>query len=189
MCSANVRSISRPIAGDADLAVQSLGSDVREVPPDRLAETAAQLWLTLPPEARQRTMILAPTNEQREAITATLRKGLAEEGLLTGRALQIERLIDRRLTRILAADPLSYHPGDIVVPHRDVYGSKKDEAWRVTARTSDWITLERRGVTGGFKPSGNAAQGAIDWPKTPAHSPGGWPSIDSASGRGLAPAH
>ncbi len=150
--------VTHMIAGDADLAVQSLGSDVREIPPDRLAETAARLWLALPPDARRRTMILAPTHGQREEINAVLRKGLAEEGLLTGRTLEIERLVDRRLTRVLAADPMSYRAGDIVVANRDVYGCKEGEAWRVTGSTKDRITLERRGVSGGFRPSGNAAR-------------------------------
>ena len=149
--------VTHMIAGDADLAVQSLGSDVRELPPDRLAETAAHLWRALPPEVRRRTMILAPTHGQREEINAVLRKGLAEEGLLAGRTLEIERLVDRRLTRVLAADPMSYRAGDIVVPNRNVYGCKEGEAWRVTGSDKDRITLERRGVSGGFKPSGNAA--------------------------------
>jgi len=150
--------VTHMIAGDADLAVQSLGSDVRELPPDRLAETAAHLWLALPPEARRRTMILAPTHAQREEINAVLRKGLAEEGLLAGRTLEIERLVDRRLTRLLAADPMSYRAGDIVVANRDVYGCREGEAWRVTGSDADHIALERRGVTGGFRPSGNAAR-------------------------------
>ncbi len=83
--------VTHMIAGDADLAVQSLGSDVREIPPDRLAETAARLWLALPPDVRRRSMILAPTHGQREEITAVLRKGLAGEEHLTGRTLEIER--------------------------------------------------------------------------------------------------
>ncbi len=157
--------VTHMIAGDADLTVHSLGADVREVPPDRLADTAAHLWLALPPQERARTMILAPTHAQREAITAVLRLRLAEDGVITGRALHIERLIDRRLTRILAADPLSYQQGDIVVANRDVYGCQKGEAWRVTARTLEWITLERRGVTGGFKPSGNAAHAMYRYSK------------------------
>ncbi|WP_419740829.1 MobF family relaxase [Ruegeria sp.] len=150
--------VTHMIAGDAELAVQALGSDVREIPPDRLAETAARLWLALPAEARRRTMILAPTHGQREEITAALRKGLAEDGLLAGRTLAIERLVDRRLTRVLAADPMSYRAGDIVVANRDVYGCREGEAWRVTGSDGERIALERRGVTGGFRPSGNAAQ-------------------------------
>ena len=149
--------VTHMVAGDADLALQGLGGDVRELPQDRLAETAARLWLALPPEARRRTVILAPTHGQREETTAALRRGLAEEGILGGRALEIERLVDRRLTRVLAADPQSYRPGDVVVANRDVYGLRKGEAWRVTDSVTDRIALDRRGVSGGFRPSGNAA--------------------------------
>ncbi len=149
--------VTHMVAGDADLAVQALGADVKELPPDRLPETAARLWLALPPEARRRTVILAPTHAQREETTAVLRKGLAEEGVLGGRTLETERFVDRRLTRVLAADPQSYRPGDVVVANRDVYGLGKGEAWRVAGSGADGIALERRGVTGGFRPSGNAA--------------------------------
>ena len=149
--------VTHMVAGDADLAIQSLGGDVKELPPDRLPETAANLWLALPPEARRRTVILAPTHAQREETTAVLRKGLAEEGVLGGRTLETERFVDRRLTRVLAADPQSYRPGDVVVANRDVYGLGKGEAWRVTGSGEDGIALERRGARGGFRPSGNAS--------------------------------
>ena len=149
--------VTHMVAGDADLAVQALGGDVKELPPDRLPETAANLWLALPPEARRRTVILAPTHAQREETTAVLRKGLAEEGVLGGRTLETERFVDRRLTRVLAADPMSYRPGDVVVANRDVYGLGKGEAWRVTGSGEDGIALERRGAKGGFRPSGNAS--------------------------------
>ena len=149
--------VTHMVAGDADLAVQALGGDVKELPPDRLPETAARLWLALPPEARRRTVILAPTHAQREETTAVLRKGLAEEGVLGGRTLETERFVDRRLTRVLAADPQSYRPGDVLVANRDVYGLRKGEAWRVTGSGADGIALERRGARGGFRPSGNAS--------------------------------
>ena len=149
--------VTHMVAGDPDLALRSLGDGVRELPPDRLAGTAARLWLALPPEARARTVILAPTHEKREEINAVLRKGLAEEGVLGGRTLEIERLVDRRLTRVLAADPMSYRVGDVVVANRDVYGCRKGEAWRVTGSGESGIAIERRGVAGRFRPSGNAA--------------------------------
>ena len=78
--------------------------------------------------------------------------------MITGRTLEMERFVDRRLTRILAANPLSYQPGDMVVANRDVYGCQKGEAWRVTDSSSDWITLEHLGVKSGFQPSGNASR-------------------------------
>ena len=146
------------LAQDADLAVQSPDADLIELPSDRLEETAGRLWLALPPLERARTVILAPSPDQQDAITAVLRDGLADEGVLTGRVFEIERLVNRRLTPTLAADHINYQIGDIVEANRDVYGCAEGEAWRVTASHPKWITLERQGVQGGFKPSGAAAR-------------------------------
>ncbi len=150
--------VAHMVAGDPDLALASLGGDVRELPADALAETAARLWLALPPEAREGTAILAPTHELREGINAVLRHGLAEEGVLRGRSLEIMRLVDRRLTRVLAADPESYRPGDVVVANRDVYGVREGEAWTVTGSSRERVELTRKGTDGGFRPSGNASR-------------------------------
>ena len=150
--------VAHMVAGDPDLAVASLGGDVRELPADALAETAARLWLALPPEAREGTAILAPTHELREGINAVLRHGLAGEGVLRGRSLEIMRLVDRRLTRVLAADPESYRPGDVVVANRDVYGVREGEAWTVTGSSRERVELTRKGNDGGFRPSGNASR-------------------------------
>ena len=150
--------VAHMVAGDPDLAIASLGGDVRELPADALAETAARLWLALPPEAREGTAILAPTHELREGINAVLRHGLAEEGVLRGRSLEIMRLVDRRLTRVLAADPESYRPGDVVVANRDVYGVREGEAWTVTGSSRERVELTRKGTDGGFRPSGNASR-------------------------------
>ena len=149
--------VTHMVTGDPDLAVASLGGDVRELPPDALAETAARLWLALPEEARTGTAILAPTHELREEINATVRHGLGEEGVLRGRSLEILRLVDRRLTRVLAADPESYRPGDVVVANRDVYGCREGEAWTVTGSNPERVELARKGSDGGFRPSGNAS--------------------------------
>ena len=149
--------VTHMVAGDPDLAVASLGGDVRELPPDALAETAARLWLALPEEARAGTAVLAPTHELREEINATIRHGLGEEGVLRGRSLEILRLVDRRLTRVLAADPASYRPGNVVVTNRDVYGCREGEAWTVTGSSPERVELARKGSDGGFRPSGNAS--------------------------------
>ena len=91
--------VAHMVAGDPELAMASLGGDVRELPPDALGETAARLWLGLPEAARTETAILAPTHALREEINAVIREGLADEGVLRGTSLEIMRLVDRRLTR------------------------------------------------------------------------------------------
>ena len=149
--------VEHMVAGDPALAVESIAADVRELPADALAGTAARLWLSLPPDARKETVILAPTHERREEINAVVRRGLADEGVLGRRSVEIGRLVDRKLTRVHAADRESYRPGDVVVANRDVYGLREGEAWTVVGTGEDGVRLERRGETRAFAPSGNAA--------------------------------
>ena len=146
------------VAGDPALAVDSIASDVRELPAEALAGTAARLWLSLPPDARKGTIILAPTHEMREEINAVVRRGLADEGVLGRRSVEIGRLVDRRLTRMHAADPESYRPGDVAVANRDVYGLGEGEAWTVAGVEDGEVRLRRRGEHRAFRPSGNAAR-------------------------------
>ena len=72
--------------------------------------------------------------------------------------MEIGRLVDRRLTRVHAADPENYRPGDVVVANRDVYGLREGEAWTVVGTGEDGVRLERRGECRAFAPSGNAAR-------------------------------
>ena len=150
--------VEHMVAGDPALAVESIAADVRELPADALAGTAARLWLSLPPDARKGTVILAPTHERREEINAVVRRGLADEGVLGRRSVEIGRLVDRRLTRVHAADRENYRPGDVVVANRDVYGLREGEAWTVAGTGEGEVRLERRGETRAFAPSGNAAR-------------------------------
>ena len=122
------------------------------------SQTQAYVWLSLPPDARKGTVILAPTHERREEINAVVRRGLADEGVLGRRSVEIGRLVDRRLTRVHAADRENYRPGDVVVANRDVYGLREGEAWTVVGTGEDGVRLERRGETRAFAPSGNAAR-------------------------------
>ena len=150
--------VKHMVAGDPAMAVESIAADVRELPADALAGTAARLWLSLPPDARKGTVILAPTLERREEINAVVRRGLADEGVLGRRSVEIGRLVDRKLTRVHAADPENYRPGDVVVANRDVYGLREGEAWTVVGTGEDGVRLERRGECRAFAPSGNAAR-------------------------------
>ena len=57
-------------------------------------------------------MIFDPTHAICRQANDTVREGLAKEGLLRGRTLAVDRLVDRRLTRVQASDLRSYEPGD-----------------------------------------------------------------------------
>ena len=148
--------------GDPGGAISGLGNRVREAPPDQLGRTAAKRWLALPQVERERTAVLAPTHLIRGDINRTVREDLLDEGVLHGEALTIERLINQRLTRVEAADPKSYHPGDVVVFHRDAYECAAHDTCTVTGvggeDGSEVELAHPDGKPRRFRPSGNAAR-------------------------------
>ena len=73
-------------SGEPGKAVELLGSSMHEVAYDELGEAAARTWLALAPEARERTLLLAPTHALRAEIHGTVRAALADEGVLRFRA-------------------------------------------------------------------------------------------------------
>ena len=145
--------------GEARAAIQRLDNRVREYRREELGMEAARRWLGLSPENRERCAVLAPTHAMRRQINDTIREGLAEEGVLRGNALRLERLVPRRLTRQQAALSASYHIGDEVVFHRDAYGCRKDDVCLVRGIGDDVIVLDHDdGRERRFRPSGNAAR-------------------------------
>ena len=129
--------------GEPAEAMGRLGDNVHEAEADELGEAAARLWLSLHPEARARTAILAPTHALREDINEAVREGLRDEGVLHGRVLEIERLVGLGLTRAQKADIASYRPGDVLVFHNDIYQYRvrSDDACTVTGTDRGQVLL------------------------------------------------
>ena len=150
--------VTRSREGEPGAAIEGLGERVREAPREALGFEAARHWLALPPAERDDTLLLAPTHAIRRQANEAVREGLELDGVLHGRTLTIDRLVDRRLTRAQAAEITSYEPGDLAVFHRDHYGCRRDDVCIVTGIEDGMVVLahpdgkERR-----FRPSGNAA--------------------------------
>ena len=145
--------------GEAGAAVSRLANRVIEHTREELGAQAAEAWLALPPDERDDCAVLAPTHAIRRKINDKIREGLAEEGRLSGRTLVIERLIDRRYTRVEAAEIGNYEPGDTVVFHRDAYGCLADDTCTVTRIEEGRVVLDHAdGEERSFRPSGNAAR-------------------------------
>ena len=123
--------------------MELLGSSVHEVPWDELGQKAAETWLALDPDTRSRTLLVAPTHELRAEINAAVREALAEEGVLRGRALRIERLVNLGMTRAEMADVRNYREGDTVVANQDLvnFRVKRDEPLKVTGIEEDRVLL------------------------------------------------
>ena len=131
------------LAGDPGEAVALLGSSVHEVAHEELGETAARAWLALDPATRDNTLLVAPTHALREEINRTVRDALADEGVLRGKPLRIERLVSLGMTRTEKGDRRNYREGDLVVFHQDLvnYRLKRDEILTVTGFDYDRVML------------------------------------------------
>ena len=143
--------------GEPGAAIAELGNRVREAPQEELGLEAGRRWLALAPEHRADTLILAPTHAICRQANDTVREGLAEEGALRGRTLAVDRLVNRRLTRVQASDIRSYEPGDTVVFHRDVFGCRASDVCIVMGHDDGRVVLAHPDGERRFRPSGNAA--------------------------------
>ena len=144
--------------GEPGAAIAELGNRVREAPPEELGLEAGRRWLALAPEHRADTLILAPTHAICRQANEAVREGLAEEGVLRGRTLAVDRLVNRRLTRVQASDIRSYEPGDTIVFHRDVYGCRASDVCIVMGHDDGKVVLAHPEGERRFRPSGNAAR-------------------------------
>ncbi|WP_033075114.1 MobF family relaxase [Sphingopyxis sp. MWB1] len=125
------------IEGDARKALAALdrgGGQIIENADraDRFA-AIAERYAGLDKEARARTLVIEPSREGRDALTANIRAALARSGALTGPAVAIQSLANKGLTRAEARDPTSYEKGDVVRFTRDYAdkGVARGEAYRV----------------------------------------------------------
>ena len=135
--------VEAALAGKPDEAVEMLGNGLVEVEHEELAAKAAETWLALDRETRDGTLLLAPTHALREEINRTVREALADEGVLRGRALTIDRLVNLGMTRAERGDVRNYREDDEVVFNQDLvnYRLRKDEVLTVTGIEHDSVIL------------------------------------------------
>jgi len=125
------------IEGDARKALAALdrgGGQVIESAEriDRFA-AIAERYAALDRTGRASTIIIEPSREGRDVLTADIRAALGRSGALTGSAVAVESLANKGLTRAEAREPLSYDKGDVVRFTRDYAdkGVTRGEAYRV----------------------------------------------------------
>ena len=99
---------------------------------DRFAAIAKD-YAALDKATRAKTLVIEPSREGRDSLTADIRAALTKSGALSGPATEIQSLVAKGLTRAEARLPESYDKGDIVRFSRD-YADKgvvSGEAYRV----------------------------------------------------------
>lgn len=147
------------IEGDAHRALDALerggGKIIAHGSQGERFAAMAKAYAALDSSERARALVIEPSRDGRDALTADIRRELAATGVLSGPAVIMESLVARNLSRIEARDPASYAPGDTVRFLRDYAdkGVTRGAAYRV-----ERIDLERAAI------SLKSADGsAIDW--------------------------
>ena len=155
--------VEASLVGDIARAFEKLGDNVAEVNPGNLAGAAAARWLALPPEARERTGLMAPSHALREGINGIVRERLTRDGVVHGPAMQTERLVSRGYTNAEKALARNYMTGDVVGFHRPYkrLGVGKGDELRVAGvdRAAGSVTLAGKdGGTVAWEPGRIAAR-------------------------------
>ena len=106
------------IEGDARKALAALDrSDGRIIEnPDRAERFAAIVkhYAQLDNANRAKTLVIEPSREGRDTLTADIRTELAKAGALSGPAVTMQSLVSKGLSRAEAHDTMSYEIGDVV---------------------------------------------------------------------------
>jgi len=96
-------------------------------------DAIAERYAGLDKAGRARTLVIEPSREGRDKLTADIRAALTRSGALTGPTVTVQSLANKGLTRAEARDPLSYDKGDVVRFTSDYAdkGVARGEAFRV----------------------------------------------------------
>jgi conjugative relaxase-like TrwC/TraI family protein len=125
------------IEGDARKALAALdrggGQIVENADRAERFAAIAERYAGLGKAGRARALVIEPSREGRDALTADIRGALSRSGALIGPAVAMEALANKGLTRAEARDPMSYDKGDIVRFTRDYAdkGVTRGDAYRV----------------------------------------------------------
>ncbi len=147
------------IEGDARKALDALdrggGKIIAHGSQGERFAAMAKAYAALGASERARTLVIEPSRDGRDALTADIRRELAATGVLSGPAMTMESLVAKNLSRIEARDPASYAPGDTVRFLRDYAdkGVTRGTAYRVEHIDSDKAAITLKSAEGS----------AIDW--------------------------
>ncbi|MCY4487123.1 MAG: AAA family ATPase [Deltaproteobacteria bacterium] len=118
------------LTGEVKTAFEKLGDRIAQVEREDIGKEAAKRWVSLSPEDRAATGVIAPTRALRDEINDTIRAQLVAEGAVSGPARQGKKLVSRGLTNSEMARASNYSAGDTVIfnrPYKTLGVEKGDE--------------------------------------------------------------
>ncbi len=146
--------VEASIEGDARNALAALdrggGRIVEAADRDSRFAAIAKDYAARDADLRSRTLVIEPSREGRDALTAQIRAALSDTGALTGPHIEMRSLVPKSLTRAEARDPSSYERGDVVRFTRDYAdkGVSRGTAWQVESVDVAKAAISLRGQDG-----------------------------------------
>ncbi len=142
------------IEGDARKALDALerggGKIIAHGSQGERFAAMAKAYAALDASERTGTLVIEPSRDGRDTLTADIRRELAAAGVLSGAAITIESLVAKNLSRVEARDPASYAPGDTVRFLRDYAdkGVTRGAAYRVERIDPDKAAVALKAADG-----------------------------------------
>ena len=138
-------------AGKALAALERGGGEVIEgANRDARLALMAQRYASLSPAERARTLVIEPSRDGRDTLTAMIRQQLAQRGELSAATIRFEALEAKGLTRAETKQAASYAIGDIVRFARDYVdkGVTRGAAYRVERIDPDKAAISLKSADG-----------------------------------------
>ena len=151
--------VAATLEGDARRALASIESGKGSIieHPDSTArfKMIAASYAALSEGERRKTLVIEPSRDGRDALTAGIREALAKAGVLHGPKLEAQALVAKNLTREEAKDTRSYERGYTVIFRRgyDAKGIVKGKALMVAG-----VDIAKGAIS-----LSDSAGRAIDW--------------------------
>ena len=108
---------------------------------EKRIEAITRDYLSRPSEIREKTLILAGTNADRQAISRVVRQSLLVEGILGSESAQLQTLRRKDIDPFAITQAHSYQRGDVIKFQADSAQFSRDLYYRVTAVNSQANTV------------------------------------------------
>ena len=119
--------VAATLEGDARRALAAIesgkGSIIEHQDTTARFKMIAASYAALSESERRKTLVIEPSRDGRDTLTADIRDALSGKGALRGPELKASALVPKSLTREETKDARSYQPGDTVMFRRD-YAAK-----------------------------------------------------------------
>lgn len=114
-----LEAVEASLAGQARKALDALdrggGRVLNASTPEARRDLIAQTYADLSAEERKRTLVIDPSREGREELTAAIRSALVERGDLGAQAVKFDALVSKDLTKAEGKLATSFDIGDVVI--------------------------------------------------------------------------